>query len=238
MASLVKCPMSCVLQKHRLNDRATGSTEIVLISQRHHQHQVFLLLSFWLYLSKQHCTLGPRPTFSVRQAPAKQLDGLAPALLGGQHQPVHGRAVVELLVPVAGQLQVVLPHLRVRRREAAPGSGLHEKRGSYHILAPDLLPKAQQPWASGTLSLPMLPDKPPPLIPSVTQAKKKGDRNGVPRACAVGWACGTLRGLAPHETVRRVCTPSIEETTVGEGGQRGQAESKAGVMEAVVPEPG
>lgn len=79
----------------------------------------------------------------------------------------------------------------------------------------------------------MLPDKPPPLIPSVTQAKKKGDRNRVPRACVVGWACGTLRRLAPHKT----CTLSIEETTVGEGGQRGQAESRAGVMEAVVPEP-
>lgn len=52
------------------------------------------------------------PTFSVCQAPAQKLDGLAPALLGGEGQPVHGSAVVNLLVPVAGKLQVVLPHLQ------------------------------------------------------------------------------------------------------------------------------
>lgn len=43
---------------------------------------------------------------------------------------------------------------------------------------------------------------------------------------SVCWACGTLRGLAPHKTVGRVCTPSIDKTTVGGATRTGREQGR------------
>lgn len=66
------------------------------------------------------CATSRGPTFPVGQAPAQELDSLAPALLGSEDEPVDSRAVVQLLVPGARQEQVVLPRLRQEPTEASP----------------------------------------------------------------------------------------------------------------------